>query len=146
MTSFVTPSFCSRFGIAVLLVALADFFFYGQPVGITVLLFAILTAGAVVAVHPSALNSARPWLKPAALFVALLPLAENVSALSVTIALVALVCLHCRWPGGCGTALPALPGRSRCSCWRRRCVLSVTSSAGGGRCAAWAAAASASRL
>src|SRR4029079_10528476 len=40
-------SFCSRFGIAVLLVALADFFFYDQPIGITVLLFAIVTPGAV---------------------------------------------------------------------------------------------------
>ncbi|ESX87652.1 MULTISPECIES: DUF4173 domain-containing protein [unclassified Mesorhizobium] len=89
MTSFA--SFSSRFGIAVLLVALADFFFYGQPAGITVLLFAILIAGAVVAVHPAALNSTRPWLKPAALSVALLPLAENVSPLSVAIAVVALV-------------------------------------------------------
>ncbi len=89
MTSFA--SFCSRFGVAVLLVALADFFFYGQPAGITVLLFAILIAGAVVAAHPAALNSTRPWLKPAALFVALLPLAENVSPLSVTIAVVALI-------------------------------------------------------
>lgn len=89
MTSFV--SFCSRFGIAVLLVALADFFFYDQPAGITVLLFAIVTAGAVVAVHPAALNSRMPWLRPACLFVALLPLAENVSPLSVSVALVAMV-------------------------------------------------------
>ena len=44
-----------------------------------------------MAVHPAALNATRPWLKPAALFVALLPLAENVSPLSVAIALVALV-------------------------------------------------------
>jgi hypothetical protein len=89
MTSFV--SFCSRFGIAVLLVALADFLFYAQPAGITVLLFVIVTAGAVVAVHPAALNSPMPWLKPACLLVALLPLAENVSALSVSVALVAMV-------------------------------------------------------
>ncbi|MBA1143597.1 DUF4153 domain-containing protein [Mesorhizobium neociceri] len=91
MTSTFTPTFCSRFGVAVLLAALADFFFYGQPAGITVLLFAIVIAGAVVAVHPAALNSTRPWLKPAVLFVALLPLAENVSPLSVAVALAALV-------------------------------------------------------
>ena len=93
MTSFLTgaPSYCSRFGIAVLLVALADFFFYGQPVGITGFLFAMLIAGAVVAVHPAAFSDGRVWLKPAALFVALLPLVENVSVLSVSIALVALV-------------------------------------------------------
>lgn len=93
MTSFLSgaPSYCSRFGIAVLLVALADFFFYGQPVGITVFLFAMLIAGAVVAVHPAAFSDGKVRLKPAALFLALLPLAENVSVLSVSIALVALV-------------------------------------------------------
>jgi len=93
MTSLFTaaPSYCSRFGVAVLLVALADFLFYGQPAGITVFLFALLIAAAVVAVHPAAFSDGRVWLKPAALFVALLPLAENVSALSVSIALVALV-------------------------------------------------------
>ena len=33
MTSFFTaaPGYCSRFGVAVLLVVLADFLFYGQP-------------------------------------------------------------------------------------------------------------------
>ncbi|TGV47392.1 DUF4173 domain-containing protein, partial [bacterium M00.F.Ca.ET.141.01.1.1] len=71
-TSF-TPSYCRRVGAAVLLVALADFLFYGQPVGITVFIFAIVLAAAVVAMHPAALNDARVWLKPAALFAALLP-------------------------------------------------------------------------
>lgn len=93
MTSFFTaaPSYCSRFGVAVLLVVLADFLFYGQPAGITVFLFAILIAAAVVAVHPTAFSDIRVWLKPAALLVALLPLAENVSPLSVSVALAALV-------------------------------------------------------
>jgi hypothetical protein len=84
MTSFFTaaPGCCSRLGVAVLLVALADFLFYGEPPGITVFLFAILIAGAVVAVHPSAFSDGRLWLKCGTLFVALLPLAENVSPLS----------------------------------------------------------------
>ncbi|WP_421915479.1 DUF4173 domain-containing protein [Mesorhizobium sp.] len=92
MTSFFTavPSYCSRFGVAVLLVALADFLFYGQPAGITVFLFAVLIAAGVVAVHPAAFSDGRLWLKPVALFVALLPLGENVSLLSVSIALVAM--------------------------------------------------------
>lgn len=92
MTSFFTaaPRYCSRFGAAVLLVVLADFLFCGQPAGITVFLFAILIAAAVVAVHPAAFSDGRVWLKPGALFVALLPLAENVSPLSVSIALVAM--------------------------------------------------------
>lgn len=84
------PSYCSRFGVAILLAALADFQFYGQPAGITVFLFALLIAAAVVAVHPAAFSDGRVWLKPIALLVALLPLAENVSTLSVSIALAAL--------------------------------------------------------
>ncbi|ESY90154.1 DUF4153 domain-containing protein [Mesorhizobium sp. LNHC229A00] len=93
VTSFfrAAPSYCSRLGVAVLLVALADFLFYGQPAGITVLLFAILIAAAVVAVHPAAFSDGKVWLKSAALLVALLPLAETVSPLSVSIALAALV-------------------------------------------------------
>ena len=93
MTAFVSaaPSYCARLGVAVLLVALADFLFYGQPAGITVFLFAILIAAAVVAVHPAAFSDGRLWIKPTALLVALLPLAENVSTLSVSIALAALV-------------------------------------------------------
>jgi hypothetical protein len=85
------PSFCARFGVAALLVILADFLFYGQPIGITVLLFAILVAAAAVAVHPLALGTGRFWLGPAALLVALLPLAENVSLLSASVALAALI-------------------------------------------------------
>lgn len=90
MTSYLTPSYCRRFGVAVLLAALADFLFYGQPAGINFFLFAMLIAGAIVAVHPSALSDFRVWLKPAALLVALLPLVENVSLLSVSIGLAAL--------------------------------------------------------
>jgi hypothetical protein len=41
-------------------------------------------------VHPAALSSSRVWLKPLALFAALLPLVENVSPLSVLIAAAAL--------------------------------------------------------
>ncbi|WP_352555969.1 hypothetical protein [Mesorhizobium sp. M0011] len=42
MISFFTaaPGYCSRFGVAILLAALADSLFYGQPAGITVFLFA----------------------------------------------------------------------------------------------------------
>ncbi|TJW09210.1 MAG: DUF4173 domain-containing protein [Mesorhizobium sp.] len=92
MTAYLVgaPSYCSRFGVAVLLIALADFFFYGQPVGITLFLFAIAIAAAATALHPSTLNAGRFWLKPAGLLAALLPLAENVSALSVAIGLAAM--------------------------------------------------------
>ncbi|TIX46018.1 MAG: DUF4173 domain-containing protein, partial [Mesorhizobium sp.] len=89
------PSYCQRFGVAVLLVALADFFFYGQPAGITWFLFGIVLAAAIVALNSLSLNSMNLndrwlWVRPAALLAALLPLVENVSPLSVSIALVAL--------------------------------------------------------
>ncbi|RUU28791.1 DUF4173 domain-containing protein [Mesorhizobium sp. M6A.T.Ca.TU.002.02.2.1] len=92
MTSLLTaaPSYCARFGVAVLLAALADFFFYGQPVGITLFLFGITLAAAAAAIQPSALSVRGLWLRLAALFVGLLPLIENVSALSVAIGLVAM--------------------------------------------------------
>lgn len=85
-----TPSYCRRVGAAALLVALADFLFYGQPVGITVFIFAVVLAAAVVTMHPAALNDGRVWLKPAVLFAALLPLIENVSPLSVLVAVLSL--------------------------------------------------------
>lgn len=113
MTSFFTaaPSYCSRFGVAVLLVVMADFLFYGQPAGITIFLFAILVAAAVVAVHPAAFSDIRVWLKPAALLVALLPLAENVSALSVSIALAALVVFALSLSGRLRHSIARIPGQ-----------------------------------
>lgn len=91
MTSLLTaaPSYCARFGVAVLLAVLADFFFYGQPVGITFFLFGV-TLAAAAAPRPSALSTGRAWFKPVALLVGLLPLIENVSALSVAIGLAAM--------------------------------------------------------
>nr|WP_246811457.1 DUF4173 domain-containing protein [Mesorhizobium silamurunense] len=90
MKTSLAPSYCRRMGTGILLVALADFLFYGQPVGITVFLFAVLLAAAVVAMHPAALSNGRVWLKPVALLAALLPLIENVSPLSVLVAVLAL--------------------------------------------------------
>ncbi|OWK18685.1 hypothetical protein AJ88_00685 [Mesorhizobium amorphae CCBAU 01583] len=133
MMVLLTPSYCSRFGIAVLLVALADFLFYGQPAGINFLLFAILIAGAIVAVHPSAFSDARLWLKPVALLVALLPLVENDSPLSVSIALVALAVFALSLPDGCVPALPASPASSASSSSPPRSDWSATSSAGARR-------------
>ncbi|ANT53775.1 DUF4173 domain-containing protein [Mesorhizobium amorphae] len=111
MTTLPIPSYCSRFGLAVLLVALADFLFYGQPAGINFLLFAILIAGAIVAVHPSAFSDARLWLKPAALLVALLPLVENVSPLSVSIALVGLAVFALSLAGRLRSSLARIAGQ-----------------------------------
>ncbi len=42
MTASRTANYCRRVGVGALLVVLADFLFYGQPVGITVFLFGIV--------------------------------------------------------------------------------------------------------
>lgn len=84
------PGYCGRVGVALLLAALADFLFHGQPIGINVVLLAIMLAAAVVAVHPAALNDGRIWLKPLALLATLVPVVENISPLSVLVALTGL--------------------------------------------------------
>lgn len=147
MTSLLTaaPGSCARFGVAVLLAALADFFFYGQPVGITLFLFGMTLAAAAAAIQPSALSAGRAWFKAVALLVGLLPLLENVSALSVAIGLVAMAVFALSLSGGCGAGLPALPARSRCSCSQRRFGSSTISSAGARRRGGLVGGASASR-
>jgi hypothetical protein len=107
----LAPSYCRRIGAAALLVVLADFLFYGQPAGISVFLFGIVLAGAVVAMHPAALSSGRVWLKPAALFAALLPLVENVSPLSVLVAIVALAVLALSLAGRLRAGLARIAGQ-----------------------------------
>ncbi|RWA63316.1 DUF4173 domain-containing protein [Mesorhizobium sp.] len=107
----LTPSYCRRVGAAVLLVALADFLFYGQPAGITVFLFAIVLAAAVIAMHPAALSDGRVWLRPLALFAALLPLVENVSPLSVLVAIAVLAVFALSLAGRLRTGLARIAGQ-----------------------------------
>lgn len=110
-TVSLAPSYCRRIGAAALLVVLADFLFYGQPAGISVFLFAIVLAGAVVATHPAALSNGRVWLRPVALFVALLPLVENVSPLSVLVAIVALAVFALSLAGRLRASLARIAGQ-----------------------------------
>ena len=84
------PGFPSRIGAALALVAAADFLLYDQPAGLSLLVLAALIGGTVLALHPTAFND-RMLLPKLALPVAgLAPLAENVSILSVSIALICL--------------------------------------------------------
>ena len=108
-----TPSYCRRVGAGALLAALADFLFYGQPVGITVFIFAVLLAAAVVAMHPAALSNGRVWLKPVAQYAAHLPLVENVSPLSVTVAVAALAMFALSFAG----RLRSIPARIARQLW-----------------------------
>jgi hypothetical protein len=90
---FRQPSFPARVGIALVSVAAADFLLYGQPWGLSLMaLFAVLGA-TVLATHPAVFAGSR-WLgKLALLIAALLPLAEDVSALSACVSLALLAVL-----------------------------------------------------
>ena len=137
MTASRTANYCRRVGVGALLVVLADFLFYGQPVGITVFLFGLVLAGAIVAMHPASLSlfsrnplgktrrafpgktatrfswncSGRIWLRPMALFAALLPLAENVSLLSVIVALAGLALFALSLAGRLRTGIARVAGQ-----------------------------------
>ena len=79
-------SFSARLGVAALLTAIADFFFFNQPVGISLFLFSVLLVAAIVWVHPTALRD-RGLIARAGLAIAgLLPIVENVSPVSISIA------------------------------------------------------------
>lgn len=111
MTASRTANYCRRVGVGALQVVLADFLFYGQPAGITVFLFGIVLAGAIVAMHPASLGNGRIWLRPLALFAALLPLAENVSLLSVIVALAGLALFALSLAGRLRTGIARVAGQ-----------------------------------
>ncbi|HTV70897.1 MAG TPA: DUF4173 domain-containing protein [Rhizobiaceae bacterium] len=76
--------FSAKAVVALLLIVAADFLFFDQPVGITLFLFAALLATAVGLLHSAKLAHA------AIATLAIVPLFENVSALSVSVALIGL--------------------------------------------------------
>jgi len=91
IASFASQSsFTARVGAAIGLAAFADFLFYDHTPGITFFLFAIALAIVVLAVNPAGLDGRSVVFKAGGLLVALLPLVENVSLLSLAIAIVAL--------------------------------------------------------
>jgi hypothetical protein len=84
------PGFPARVGIAALLVAAGDFLIYDQPVAISLLIFAALLGVVVLAVHPIALGKRALLAQVGLLLAGLVPLAENVSWLSASVALISL--------------------------------------------------------
>ena len=84
------PGFPSRVGIAIALVAAADFLLYVQPAALSLLIFAALVGVAILAIHPTALGERMLLPKLGLLVAGLAPLAENVSPLSAAIAFVCL--------------------------------------------------------
>lgn len=86
----LTSALSVKIGLALLLTVAADFLFFEQPLGISTLMFGCLLVIAIVAVHPAAFAKR---LHPATMVVAagaLLPLFENISCLSITVAIFGL--------------------------------------------------------
>jgi hypothetical protein len=86
----MTNTFRPAFAGATLLVALADFLFFGRPIGVSLLIFCVVLTAEILVLHPVAARSRKVFLQLCLLAAALLPLAENVSPLSFAIAIVAL--------------------------------------------------------
>lgn len=89
----MTDTFRPAFAGAMLLVALADFLFFGRPIGVSLLIFCVVLTAEILVLHPVAARSRKVFLQLCLLAAALLPLAENVSPLSFAIAVVALSAL-----------------------------------------------------
>ena len=79
-----------RLAAVMALAALADFLFYDEVVGITFFLFALALSGVVLAMHPGSISNRSALFKVGVLLAGLLPLVENVSPLSLAIAIMAL--------------------------------------------------------
>ena len=88
--AYSPPGFPARVGIAAMLAAAADFLLYLQPAALSLLIFAALVGVAILATHPTAFRDRLLLPKFLLLVAGLAPLAENVSPLSLTIALVCL--------------------------------------------------------
>jgi hypothetical protein len=83
-------SFPSRLGIALVLALSADFLLFDQTPGISVFIFAALLAAAIILVHRFPEGQKALLAKCVALLIGLVPLIENVSELSISIALFSL--------------------------------------------------------
>ncbi len=79
------PTLSAKAGAALLLTGAADFLFFEQPVGISLVLFGCLMVAALAAAHPEAAARAAR-LHAAIAAAALLPLVENVSVVSAAVA------------------------------------------------------------
>lgn len=80
----------AKVGAALLLTLAADFLLFRQPLDISLFIFAALAAGAMIAFHARGPRPRPLALKIVLAALALAPLAENVSPLSVTVATLCL--------------------------------------------------------
>lgn len=83
-------SFSARLGVALLLTALADFFFFNQPVGLSLFLFSVLLVAAIAGTNPVLFGDRALFAKVGFAIMGLIPLLENISALSISIAFLCL--------------------------------------------------------
>ena len=80
----------ARLGVALALTAAADFLLFDQPVGLSLMLFGALLAGAIVVVHPAAIGDRALIAKVGVAIAGLLPLIENISGISIAVAILCL--------------------------------------------------------
>ncbi|CAN7160368.1 DUF4153 domain-containing protein [Aminobacter sp. LjRoot7] len=80
----------TKVAVALLLTLAADFLLFRQPLGMSLFIFAALVAAAAIAFHSRAPHPRPLALKIVFAALALAPLAENVSPLSVTVATIGL--------------------------------------------------------
>lgn len=80
----------AKVGLALLLAALADWLFYGQRIGLSLTLFAIALAGVSALSNHAALNLRRAMIGAAILVAGLVPVIEELNALSFLILVASL--------------------------------------------------------
>ncbi|MEP7454905.1 DUF4173 domain-containing protein [Phyllobacterium sp. SB3] len=83
-------SFPARLSIVILLTVAADFLFYDHSAGISVFIFAVLLAMAITVVHARTIAQRGLLVRCTLLFAGLLPLFEELTELSLLIALFSL--------------------------------------------------------
>ena len=88
--AFAPPSIPARFGIAAANVVAADFLLYDQPWGVSAAVTIALVGASVLATRPATFVKPGRLAVAALLPLAVLPLVENVSGLSVAVALAML--------------------------------------------------------
>ncbi len=84
------PSFPTRMGLALFLTAAADFLLFDQYVGVSLLILAVLLATAIIIANPAPAKGGALAIRLTLLIIGLAPLLEDITGLSISIAIISL--------------------------------------------------------